>query len=220
MNRPFLQLLILLGLAISACAGEAEVLLRQIRTAFQARPLWELTFEQQQLPQRGTDTLKVRGRLLACPDGAFRVDMEGAHLISDGKNLWRWEEGGGQVLLELAGQSEDILLPHQLLILVEERFRPLSLKGAGKGRKLMRLQARSGSEFMRDVALTLRKEGSQWWPGDVAFTDFTDSRMRFVVLKRQSWADRNSRRQELTFRLPAGMELIDLRPGKAGGGRP
>lgn len=215
-----LLLILLVGCLNSARAGEAEQLLRQVRQAFQARDVWELTFEQQQVPRRGTDTLRVRGRLLACPDGAFRVDAEGLHLLSDGKSLWRWEDGGAQVLLERPGQSEDVLLPHQLLILVEERFRPLSLKSAGKQRKVMRLQPRSGSEFMREVVLTLRKEKGQWWPAEVAFTDFSDTRMRFVVQRRQSWPDRASRRQELTFRLPAGMELIDLRSDKAGGGRP
>ncbi len=208
-------------LAALVCqAGEAEKLLRQVRNAFQSRDLWELSFEQQQLPQHGTDTLRTRGRLLACPDGSFRVDMEGMHLLSDGKSLWRWEDGGAQVLLEKPGQSEDVLLPHQLLILVEERFKPQSLKSAGPRRKLMRLSPRSGSEFMREVHLTLQKEKNQWWPRDVAFTDFTDTRMRFVVLKRQSWPNRGVKAKELAFRLPAGMELVDLRPGAGGGGRP
>ncbi len=212
---PFILWLIL-GV-LPARAGEAEQLLRQVRRAFQSRDLWELAFEQQQLPRRGTDTLRTRGRLLACPDGSFRVDMEGLHLLSDGKSLWRWEDGGSQVLLEKPGQSEDVLLPHQLLILVEERFKPLSLKNAGRGRKLMRLAPRSASEFMRDVELTLAKEKDQWWPRDVAFTDFTDTRLRFVVLKRQSWPQRAVKAKELGFRLPAGMELVDLRPGSAGG---
>lgn len=215
--RALPLILWLLFCAMPARAGEAEQLLRQVRLAFQSRDLWELTFEQQQLPRRGTDTLRSQGRLLACPDGSFRVDMEGVHLLSDGKKLWRWEDGASQVLLEKPGQSEDVLLPHQLLILVEERFKPLSLKSAGRHRKLMRLAPRSASEFMRDVELTLTKEKDQWWPRDVAFTDFTDTRLRFVVLKRQSWPQRTVKARELSFRLPAGMELVDLRTGSAGG---
>lgn len=197
-----------------ARAGEAENLLRQVRRQFEARALWEIAFERQELPAPGRrDTLRGQGRLLACPDGAFRVDLEGLHLLGDGDRLWRWEDGGSQVLLERPGQSDDVVLPHQLLVLVEERFRAVSIRPAGADGRLLRLEARSGSEAMRDVVLLLKREQGAWWPREVTFTDFADARTRFLVTRRASWPDRSARRAELTFTLPRGMELIDLRAG-------
>jgi hypothetical protein len=209
--RTFLLIILLLAPAVRA--GEAENLLRQARRQFEGRGLWEIFFEQQVLPGAGGDTLRSSGRLLACPDGAFRVDMEGLHLLSDGRDLWRWEDGGSQVLMERVGQSEDVLLPHQMLILVEERFRPTGIRSQGAERRIIRLQPRSGSEFLRDVTLIMTREKGQWWPREISFTDFADARVRFLVQRRESWPDRGPRREQLVFKLPGGMEVVDLRSG-------
>ena len=200
-----------------AWAGEAQRLLAQVRNQFEARGLWEISFRQTTRDAAGRDVGGLEGRLLACPDGAFRVDAGGLHLLSDGKDLWRWEDGGAQVLLEKPGQSEDVLLPHQLLIVLEERFRAVSLKADGPRRRVLRLQPKSATEALRDVVLRLEPAGGQWWPAEIAFTDFTDSRTTYRVTGRKSWPDRAPRRGELAFHLPAGMELIDLR---AAGSRP
>jgi hypothetical protein len=202
--------------ALPAMAGEGDRLLAQVRKQFEARALWEIGFAQELISPLDHDTSRSSGRLLACPGGAFRVDLQALHLLSDGKNLWRWETGGSQVLLERPGQSPDVLLPHQLLILLEERFRVTSLKAEGPRRKRLQLTPKSGSEYMRDVVVVLAQEGGQWWPVDMAFTDFSDTRFRFLVKNRRSFPDRAARKAELTYKLPAGMELIDLRtPGAA-----
>lgn len=197
---------------LSALAGEGDRLLSQVRTQFEARGLWEIAFTQEVISPMDSDTNRSSGKMLACPGGAFRVDLQGLHLLSDGDNLWRWETGGGQVLLERPGQSPDVLLPHQLLILLEERFRVTSLKAAGPNRKLLKLAPKTSSESMRDIAVVLVREKGQWWPVEMAFTDFSDLRYRFRVKERRSWPDRSPRKGELSFRQPAGMELIDLRP--------
>jgi len=210
------HLLILLLWILSAQAGEGDRLLSQVRKQFEARGLWEIQFTQELISPMDHDTNRSAGRLLACPGGAFRVDLEGLHLLSDGQNLWRWETGGSQVLLERPGQSPDVLLPHQLLILLEERFRVTALKAEGPRRKRLQLAPKTSSEYMREIVLVLAQEGGQWWPADMAFSDFSDTRFRFLVKSRRSWPDRSPRKGELTFRQPAGMELIDLRaPGAA-----
>lgn len=208
------MLLMLLAWVLPALAGEGEILLAQVRKQFVARDLWEIRFRQELVSPVGADTQRSAGVLLACPGGAFRVDLDGLHLLSDGDRLWRWETGGGQVLLESPGQSPDVLLPHQVLVLLGERFKVTSVRKEGADRRRLALAPRSGSESLREATVLLAKEDGQWWPVDVAFTDFSDTRHRFQVAGRRSWADRKVRKADLTFRMPAGMELVDLRqPG-------
>jgi hypothetical protein len=209
-----LLFLLLLIWTLPGRAGEGETLLAQVRRQFEARALWEFRFQQEVVSPMAADTQRASGVLLACPGGAFRVDVDGLHLLSDGTRLWRWETGGSQVLLEAPGQSPDVLLPHQLLVLLEEKFRVTAVKKVSAERRRLQLAPRSGSESLREAGVLLVKEAGQWWPADVSFTDFSDTRHRFKVTGRRSWPDRSARKAELTFRLPAGMELVDLRqPG-------
>lgn len=208
-----LLLLLLLSHGAPAFAGvTAAGLLRQVRRQFEARGLWEIHFEQRSSDATGADLGRVEGRLLACPDGAFRVDAGGLHLLCDGRDLWRWEDGAGQVLLEKPGQGEDVLLPHQLLMRLEDRFTATAARDQGPRRKALTLKPKAASEALRDITLILEQEGGAWWPERISFTDFADIRSTYLVKSRASWPDRGPRRAELTFSLPAGAELIDLRP--------
>ena len=212
---PFLCACLLPGWSL---AGEGRRILDGIREHFESAACWEIRFRHDFVWVLAGDSVSVEGLLVYRRDGAFRVDLGAAHMLSDGGRLWRWEDGGRQVLLERPGESEDVILPHQLLLHLDERFRAGEPRECGEDedrRVELELSPRGDSEFMQRILLELGLEGRALLPRALSFNDIGGNRNRYTVLSRDSWTGGcpDERAAGLEFRLPEGYELIDLRAG-------
>lgn len=217
-----LPLLLALLLALLATrpaeAIDGRRLLKDLGDDYRDAAAWELRFEHVFVWTLAGDTTVTEGRLLVTPDGAFALELGPARMLSDGRSIWRWEEGGLQVLEEAAGTGDDVILPHQLLLQPEERFKAGEVVSEGKDALRLGLEPKGDSEFMQAAVLHLVKEGRHWRPQALGFEDIGGNRHLYRVLEREALPVIDEAHAErLRFKLPAGMELIDLRGGAESG---
>ncbi len=207
------HLLVLLLVVGHAYAGEGDRLLKDARDTYASADFWQVDFTNTFVWELAGDTVSNAGSLLLAPEGAFRVDMEGAHLLSDGTRLWRWEEGSGQVLQETLNSSQDVILPHQFLAHLDDRFNPGRVSDLDGDTKRLELQVKGDSDFMRQVFLVLRRESGHWQPGEIEFVDAGDNWNQYRITGRQSWSEGElpgTLADKLKMELPTGYELLVL----------
>ena len=212
MNRLLSGVLLLL-MATAVFAGEGDRLLRKAREAYAEADYWQVDFVNTFAWELAGDTVSNAGNLLLAPEGAFRVDMGGAHLLSDGNLLWRWEEGGDQVLQEKLGDNADVILPHQFLAKLEERFDPGRVTELGDDSRRIELKVKNDSVFMTDVSLVLVREDDIWQPQQIEFIDAGDNWNQYRITGRRSWAGEDLPAvlaESLRLTLPIGYELLVL----------
>lgn len=210
--KAMIQVLVILLLCQPLSAQSGKGLLRDVKQQYQEAAAWRITFEHVFIWTMAGDTLVSNGQLLTGPDGAFRVDLEQAHLLSDGKALWRWEDGGMQVLLEDLGASEDVILPHQFFVSLEDRFTPGDLNKLDRSNLELALSPKGDSEFMQEIMVHMTKERGDWWPSTLSFRDLGENLHVYRVLSRDQLKPGDPLvGTALQFTLPEGLELIDLR---------
>lgn len=215
-RRGAFALAALLLASSAALAVDGRRLLKDLGEDYRSAAGWELRFEHVFVWTLAADTTVTEGRLLATPSGAFALELGPARMIGDGASIWRWEEGGQQALVEAPGTSDDVLLPHQLLLQPEERFVAGEVRETADGLEL-ELEPKGDSEFMQGARLRLVKEGRRWRPAGLSFDDIGGNRHDYRVLERRSLDSLGeAERARLRFVLPAGFELVDLRPAGAG----
>jgi hypothetical protein len=193
----------------------ADKILREISKHFSAEPYWQIEFKHTFVWTLAIDSTSQDGVFIIGPGNSFRLDSGVSHILSDGKNLWRWDDGTDQVLLEDLQSSEDVILPQQMLVRLEEKFKPGKVEKKDRDSAVVALSPRNGSEFMQQIVLGLVKEEKVWLPANFAFKDIGDNQNFYQVLQRLSWTADNVP-QEISNALdpaavPAGMQLIDLR---------
>jgi hypothetical protein len=210
MTAPLVLLLALVGLALAA---DGERVLKDIKSRYAGSEAWRIAFQHECNWALEGEHTRNRGRLLL-HQKAFRVDLAGQHMLSDGKTLWRWHDQGGQVLVETLGQSEDVVLPQQLLVDLEKLFRPGTAQAPEQNRRIVPLIPRGDSAFMENVVLEATRSQGPWQLEELHYKDIQGNEHSYRLLNRQGWSRASlpdSLARAFRFELPAGFELIDLR---------
>jgi outer membrane lipoprotein-sorting protein len=157
------------------------------------------------------ETMTMDGLLLASPDGRFRLDLGPTHVFSDGQSVWRWEEGGLQVLKEARDNSGLALFPQDLLLNPQEVFHLIDREKLGGDTLRLSLEPRQDSAFMQDIQLDMLVKKKMLRPLALRFQDFGGNKHEYqihdlVFLETLS----DSLLKEITFSLPEGFELIEM----------
>ena len=74
---------------------------------------WELTGEQQTL----------HGKFFLKGEDRFRIETEDQIIVSDGKTIWMYNLPSGRVLIDNLYNSEDTMLPRQILLKHQNQYR-------------------------------------------------------------------------------------------------
>ena len=202
-----------LGLAIAAIAADGDKVLKDIKARYNGSEAWRIGFQHECNWALEGEHTRTRGRLLL-HQKAFRVDLAGQHLLSDGKTLWRWHDEGGQVLVETLGQSADVVLPQQLLVELDQLFKAGTAQAPEQNKRIVPLIPRGDSQFMENVVLEATRSQGSWQLEELHYKDIQGNEHTYRLLNRQGWSRASlpdSLSKAFTFKLPAGFELIDLR---------
>ncbi|MCA9787910.1 MAG: outer-membrane lipoprotein carrier protein LolA [Candidatus Cloacimonetes bacterium] len=206
-------LCLLLAFCLTAGAADGDRVLKDIKSRYAGSEAWRIAFEHECLWKDEGVSTSDSGRLLL-QQKAFRVDLAGQHLLSDGKTLWRWHDEGGQVLVETLGQTEDVILPQQLLVELDQRFKAGTAQAPEQNRRIVPLTPRGDSQFMQDVTLEASRTQGAWQLEVLSYEDIQGNRHSYRLQDRQGWSRASlpdSLGAAFRFELPVGFELIDLR---------
>ncbi len=208
-----LRVLLVACLTISALAADsAKSIFRDLADQARDTPAWKIEFEHRFVWTMAGDTTVQTGTLITGPDGCFLIEAGASRILSDGISLWRWDLGGFQVLQESPGASEDVILPQQFFLDLDERFEAGELNYLEKKLARLDLVSRSDSEFMSNVQLMVEKRDRHWLPLSLSFIDLGLNLNEYRVIERQALSEDDPLLQHaFDFVLPEGMELIDLR---------
>jgi outer membrane lipoprotein carrier protein len=108
-------MILILALNLNGAAEEQKIMDRvekAVRNAntlsisFQEKFIWKMTGEENTLS----------GTLLMEGDDRFRIETEDQVLVSDGKTLWTYSRPANRVLIDKLAETEEALLPRQLLL--------------------------------------------------------------------------------------------------------
>jgi outer membrane lipoprotein-sorting protein len=78
---------------------------KNIKVQFEEMFIWKLAGEDQ----------KIEGELFLQGDSKFCIITEDQKIVSDGVDLYTYNRSANRVLIDKLGQSEDALLPRQIL---------------------------------------------------------------------------------------------------------
>ncbi len=214
--RHALAILLFLLLAQNASAARGERILEAVREGYREYPVWTVSFRHSFYWEMTGEEVVEEGRLLLAGEKVFRVEVGAQRLLARDGALWRWQEGGEQVLLESLENDPDVILPQQLLVDLESHFRPGEAQKQEDGSVRLPLEPRGDSEFMSSIELLADKDGREWVVRQLAFVDIQGNRHRYELLERQPFESLEAlpegQAAGLEFTLPPGMDLIDLRP--------
>ncbi len=211
--RPGVTLMLLLALATWAWAADGDRVLKDIKERYAGSEAWRIGFQHECNWALEGEHTRDKGRLLL-HQKSFRVDLAGQHMLSDGKTLWRWHDQGGQVLVETLGQSQDVVLPQQLLVDLDKLFRAGTAQAPSQNRRIVPLIPKGDSVFMEGVLLEATRSQGPWQLDVLHYTDIQGNEHSYRLLNRQGWSRAglpDSLSRAFRFELPAGFELIDLR---------
>ena len=107
--------ILILAVNLNGSAEEQKIMDRVEKTvrnantlsiSFQEKFIWKMTGEENTLS----------GTLLMAGDDRFRIETEDQTIVSDGKTLWTYSKPTNRVLIDKLAETEEALLPRQLLL--------------------------------------------------------------------------------------------------------
>jgi outer membrane lipoprotein-sorting protein len=107
--------ILILAVNLNGAAEEQKIMDRVEKTvrnantlsiSFQEKFIWKMTGEENTLS----------GTLLMAGDDRFRIETEDQMIVSDGKTLWTYSKPANRVLIDKLAETEEALLPRQLLL--------------------------------------------------------------------------------------------------------
>ncbi len=156
------------------------------------------------------ETVNREGKIIVAEKNRFRVDTPEQVMVSDGTNLYRFNRQRNQVMIEPAGKAE-ALLPNKILLRFAEDFQAIEISPlAVEGREGYRLELKPD-----DPDKALLASATLW----VTSADLTVQRIKLIDLNGNSTTytlrdihfDQPIDSSAVSFTLPAGAELFDLR---------
>lgn len=175
-----------------------EVLAQRHREA----AAFSLSFESRAIGADGNPMPAAKGTLVAADSGRFRLRYAQGTIVSDGKTLWQYFPSTDQVVLRAATESGTA--GGVLLRFLQARAVKAEKKG---GAFRLVLDPASVGENLDSLILTLSPDAAT-----VRSVETQDPAGNRVVYRITSLRyDARPGRGTFTFRIPAGVEVVDMR---------
>ncbi|MBN1779755.1 outer membrane lipoprotein carrier protein LolA [bacterium] len=122
--------LIMLGTLLPRAAdgGDAEKLVEQVEKAVKAAKTLEIVFQEKYVWEMTGEENMIEGSLVMSGDDRFRVETEDQILVSDGTTLWTYSKPAHRVLIDRLAETDEALLPRQLLLQYTQGHVPRKLQ--------------------------------------------------------------------------------------------
>ena len=110
-----------IGLSLILALGlygdtEEQKIMDRVEKAVQNASTLSIRFTEKFIWKMTGEENKLNGTLLMAGDDRFRIETEDQILVSDGKTLWTYSKPANRVLIDKLAQTEESLLPRQLLL--------------------------------------------------------------------------------------------------------
>ncbi|MBN2105302.1 outer membrane lipoprotein carrier protein LolA [bacterium] len=120
-NALLFTVIIILGTTY-AVSGEAEKLLSKVEKSVREARTLEIVFEEQFVWKMTGEESVLNGTLKMSGDDKFRIETEDQILVSNGEKLWTYSKPANRVLIDRLAESDEALLPRQLLLRYTEGY--------------------------------------------------------------------------------------------------
>lgn len=172
---------------------------KTLRIVFEEIYLWELTGEEQSL----------KGELVLEGEDRFRVTTEDQVIVSDGDTLWTYSEPSHRVLIDRLADSENTVLPRQILLQYTRDYRS-RLAGEeeilGKPCYALDFTAETGDVFFTRVKVWVDK--ARWLPRKIEQIDLNENRTIYLIHEIQTGVQLEE--GMFRFSIPDGAEVINM----------
>jgi outer membrane lipoprotein carrier protein len=191
------------GVADSRELREAQSVLAGLAKKHRAAPVFSLVFESRAEGADGNPMPAAKGSLTAADSGRFRLQHAQGTVVSDGKTVWQYFPSTKQVVIKDAadaGEAGGVLL----------RFlQARALRAESRPGGLLRvvLDPSSVGESLDSLVVTLSPAESS--VRRVLTQDPAGNRVEYALKSLRY--DARPGRNAFVFKLPAGVEVIDMR---------
>jgi outer membrane lipoprotein-sorting protein len=173
---------------------------KNIKVQFEEMFIWKLAGEDQ----------KIEGELYLQGDSKFCIITEDQKIVSDGVNLYTYDKSANRVLIDRLGQSEDALLPRQILFQYTKNHRTRIVGKeviSGNQCYILEFTHETGEVYFPTVRVWVDEKA--WVPRKVEQIDLYENRTIYLLKNVEIGIELEEK--QFHFIIPESAEVIDMR---------
>lgn len=173
---------------------------KSVQFEFKQTYIWELTGEEQ----------TIEGELLLQGDDQFYIMTEDQVIVADGTTLWTYSKPSQRVLVDRLNNSDNTLLPRQILLQYTEEYTPRTIGEeviTGQEFVIIQFLSENRDVFFPEVRVWIEQDS--WIPRKIEQTDINDNRTIYNLDSVEF--DLQVDIDFFQFVIPEGVEVIDMR---------
>lgn len=177
--------------------------LKDFDTEFLQIEIWDLYGK--------VDTL--RGRLSHMKKDYFKIETDGAILITDGEKVWDYNIPERQIIIDKFDKSRDSFIIRDYLFDFPKRFITVDFRAEERGGKqgyyLEMEPKKPDEETIQELAVWI--DAADFIVKMAKYTDFNDNIVEFILQNFK--ADTGLSKDDFILKIPEGVKVMDLTKG-------
>ena len=209
-QRRWIGLLIAFSMGLYAQTGNSEKVLKAVEKKLDGAKTIRLSFRQTFIWKLTGESNSLTGELILSGENQFRLTTSDQIVVSDGRTLWTYALDTKQVTIDKPSDSDETMLPRQLLF----RFaRDYETHSAGEDTvgsctcQVLDLRSRTGTDYIPKVRVWIDPKESV--PRRIEHTDINGDVTRYDIVAIQTGVSVDS--NLFRFEIPAGADVVDMR---------
>jgi chaperone LolA len=203
--------ILLFILSNSLAAQEtAETIVKKVRENYEKLQSMQADFVQNYTWSLAGETQVLEGKLFLKKNDRYRVETKTQTIVTDGVTVWTYSPEKQQVFIDRLSKNAENPLPRELLVKYARDFKA-KLLGTEKSGKTdlfrVRFTPRDEDSFVREVTAWIEKDS--WLARKIEQRDINDNVTLYELKNIQR--DPALADHFFTFKIPDGVEVIDLR---------
>ena len=173
---------------------------KNIKVEFEEMFIWKLAGEDQ----------KIEGELFLQGESKFCIITADQKIVSDGVNLYTYNKSANRVLIDRLGQSEDALLPRQILFQYTKNHRTRVIGKetiSGNPCYILEFTHETGEVYFPTVRVWVDEK--VWLPRKVEQVDLYGNRTIYFLKNIEMGIELEEK--QFHFVIPDSAEVIDMR---------
>lgn len=208
--RLFTICFVLLIVPIAGFAADSpNDIIRKVEKAIQSSPGLRIRFEEIYYWNLTGEENRLEGEMLLGQENRFRIETEDQTIVSDGKTLWTYSKPSNRVLIDQIAQTDQSLLPMQILFRFTKEYEVKSLGEEniqGLDCQVLKFQSESEVELIPEI--TVWVDQKEWLPRRIEQMDLSENKS--VYLLKQIDRAGAAEKTDFIFQIPEGADVIEM----------
>jgi len=195
---------------VAAAQETAENIVKKVRDNYEKLKSLQADFVQNYTWSLAGETQTVEGKLLLKQGDRYRVETAQQLIVTDGTTVWTYSAEKRQVFVDHLSKTSDQPLPRELLIKYTRDFKAKLLapeKLAGEEYYRLRFAPKDDDSFVHEVTAWI--DPDTWLARKIEQHDINDNVTVYELKNVQR--DLAVPDQSFTFKIPDGVEVVDMR---------